>query len=218
MKQLLTLSLLAASVAMTAMQGSTIVYTDRPSFLASGSNWTTQDFNLPGGAWDSNYTSAGLTLGDVNYLGVSVFQDVTLGTSYTTVIFDPGESSAQMLSGGVTVLSGPSARTGYLLITFADTNSFGFDYRYPFPAGFDVTLSNGYILTGSEPSRDFLRFVGFVADTPFNSVRVDYHDNAIWFDNVTYAADAPEPAASSLVLGGLAALATAAFRRNRRAS
>ena len=236
--------ILALSTVARAAQASTVTYTNRAAFLAAGSNWTVENLEIvpTGSGYAGNQTTvAGLTVGGVNMLGVWA-TDPGCGycnIRYSSVVIEDGFAGAQTPSSGDMALLGLSSTepsqtnasihgVGYALFTpQAVTYSFGFNYRAyeperfgtP-PVGFTVTLSNGYVFTGSNNSTS--EFLGFISDTPIDWIRVDYAQPStayyatarLTYDDLTYSATSvPEPSTLTLTASAVAA----GLLRRRRA-
>lgn len=243
MKQRITACLFAA-LAAASLQGATLNFTNRATFLAQASNWTVVDFEvLPNNfTFIQNQTPAGITLGNLKVLGIE-HSDSSCGycvTKYETYIYPQGFAGAGNAGSGAFALAGYSvngngsahldARGETVFTPQVPTYTLGFDYLAyePFaqgkpPVGFTITLSNGHTLTGT--SNTTSQFIGFVSDTPISWLSVEfdrpatgYNTARIGFDDVTYSAtETPEPATSGLILGaGLAAIAVRNMRSHRR--
>jgi hypothetical protein len=121
-----------------------------------------------------------------------------------------------------------SGAPNQLLISFAPTPAFAFEFQYlsypihPDGYGFQVTLSDGdsFRLTtlNSFSAQSGLSFFGVVSDQAFSSVLLDLPDFGAYNITDNYRIGAvPEPAGRALLFAGFAGLGAAVRRRGRLA-
>ncbi len=173
------LSLLVVLLTAATLQGNTITDTDRPAFMAQGSNWTVLDFEQQPTLLSQ--TAAGLTINGMNMVGI--IENVCNLCPPTIAYYLETFNLAPLISGNL-LLSAYSSSDGLPPATSTDqkrgrtvftptlpTYTLGFDYiaYEPTRAGdppvqFSVTLSDGYLYNGS--SDKLPQFLGFISSSP----------------------------------------------------
>ncbi len=218
LQRTMILVLLAVLLAGLPLPASTI-YADWPSWQSAVSSYTTVDFEGITDDFVSYNTSAGLTIGDIRFVGLSYNGGYALYVVDSATYPDHDFGAGDVLKGPVYV-SGYSAILRILLP--ATTTALAFDLgTYTTPSSvYTISLDTGEqfsnIAVGARPNTTFF---GITSAVPFTQVDVLMTTGVSWesnpvLDNVAYGlagggtagggpSEAPEGATFLLVGSGL---------------
>ncbi len=206
----------------------TVQYGDRSSWEAATSGITTIDFEGITDSWVSYSDANGLTIGDVQFVGVST-------SNYELYVRNPDTGGGDDFESG-SILKGPTYWSGdpnrHILVNLpAGVTSFGVDLMtlYSDPAAFNILLSTGdqflNIATATRPTR---RFFGLTSDNEITQLQFVLTGAASsvsypGLDNFTYgtagAGTGPDsgetPETATLILVGTGLIFLYRLRRKR---
>jgi hypothetical protein len=220
MKNLLT-SIILAIAAGTSLsaQAALVTYTDRASFLAASSGFTTIDFDAQNPAGPSSFTNynPSLNIGSVTFNQAEGGLYVFGGSYYFTLLTSSYLSQDSGFSG--------------INVSFANpVYGVGMDLGIPFPwdspdLSAIFNLSNGDTVTTTAPQLTGppagMNFFGFYSDTAFSSFNLNGPSHALSLDDLSFTSQAPQapqsvPEPATLALLGLGLYGIAASRRRRK--
>ncbi len=214
------------------VMATTVQYSDRPSWEAATPGFTNIDFEgivTEQGGWASYSDAAGLTVADVQFIGL------VPPSSYALYVVNPVPGSDYDFESG-SLLKGPYYFTGTskLIVNLpAGVTSFGADLMTlddSNPATFTVHLSTGEewtdIATAARPTRTFFGVTSDTAITQIDFVLTSGTNSVTYagLDNFSYGvADlggggedpAETPEAATMILVGTGLIAVFGFRRRR---
>ena len=193
----------------TGLSATTTQYTTRSTFLSTLGTSTNIDFNSYGTFADFS-TAAGLTDSGVQFIG-------TLGNGSNYLVVD-GASTYEF--NGTPSLGLPYGTynntiplDAVLTINMpSNIDALGFNYAgagiSDLPITWQIVLSNGSTLSGSEGTRLTADFIGFVSDSPISSLTLTTngsvnHLRQLLIDDFVFGNPTPEPSTAILSVSSI---------------
>lgn len=219
LKTTLPIVMIALTLLAAPAGASTTIYPTRTDWTAAVTNIITAPFDAQAGAtaYSGYYTLAGLTVGEVTFVGFT-------GTpgEYNLKVYNPAYDGLLQRGSGPSLGGGWSP--GYLLATlpaggvYALAVDFTVEQTGP-GRSVTITLSNAESYTITAPTNSSMAFWGFTSLSPITDIKLSATNTFTMIDNFSYASipgaeETPEPIGLVLGATGLAAIWLA--RRMRR--
>ena len=214
-------SLLIAMIALTLLAApagaSPVLYTSSADWTAAVTNVITTPFTAQAGssAYTAYATAAGLTVGDVNFVGFTG----EIGT-YNLTVYNPAYDASLSRGSGPSLAGGWSP--GYLLATLPAGGVYALAVNISSNQqgkNVSITLSSGDTYTITTPTNSTMAFFGFTSLVPITDIRFSATSGLTMIDDFSYGSipggeETPEPTGLLLGATGLAGILLA--RRMRR--
>jgi hypothetical protein len=209
---MIALTLLAAPAG-----ASPTVYTSKTDWTGAVTNIITAPFTAEAGttSFTAYNTSAGLTVGEVNFVGYTSESGI-----YNLKVYNPAYDSSLQRGSGPS-LGGGGWTPNYLVVTLPIGGVYAVAVDISAETkGKDVliTLSGGQTYTITTPTSSTMAFWGIVSDAAITEIKFSGTNTVAMIDNFSYASipgeETPEPIGLVLGATGLAAIWLA--RRMRR--
>jgi hypothetical protein len=192
------------------------VYPSRSDWTAAVTNVITAPFTAQAGstAYTEFNTSAGLTVGETNFVGFTGATGV-----YNLKVYNPAYSAPLERGSGASLGGGWSP--GYLLATLPAGGVYALAVDIATEVqghGVLITLSSGETYTITSPTNSTMTFWGITSDVAITNIKFSATGTFTMIDNFSYAdipgEEIPEPI--GLVLGATGLAAIWLSRRMRR--